>query len=186
MCMKIAVIDFESRYTKDVLDNLTQLNVEHCLFKYDVEAQDVEEYDAFIFTGSYDTVYAGGRLPHPSIMKCNKPILGICYGHQIMHYLLGGQVRKSNTPEHDFVDVNVEDSLLFKNLPKTQKVKMAHNDEVSELAPGFKCIASEDNCRYAASENVEKKIYTVQFHPEAKGNDYGKEIFMNFLDIVKN
>ena len=184
--MKIAVIDFESRFTKNILDKLDSINVDHYLFRHDVNIKELENFDALIFTGSYDTVYDGGRLIDPAVFEINKPIFGICYGHQLVHYLLGGKVDRAKTAELEPVEINMEDSLLFKGLPRIQKVEMHHYDEVVELAPGFRCIASENNCRFGASENKEKKIYTVQFHPEADNNDYGKEIFENFIDIVKN
>lgn len=184
--MKIAILDFESRFTEDVENAFDKLNVEKHLFRHDVTVKEIEDYDALVFTGSKDTVYKQGRLPDKDMINCNKPILGICYGHQLVHYLLGGEVRRSKTPEHNIVEIEVEqDSKLFKSLPRIQKVEMHHDDEVVKLADGFRCIASESNCIYGASENVDKKIYTVQFHPEAEGNDYGLEIFNNFVEIVK-
>ena len=183
--MKIAVIDFESRFTKDILDKLEQIGVDHYLFRYDVKAEDIKDYDALIFTGSYDTVYDGGRLPDPSIMESNKPILGICYGHQLVHYLLGGQVKRALHPEIEVVEIEILKSELFDNFPSKTKVVMHHYDEVTKMAEGFKCIATGKNCKYCASENIERKIYTVQFHPEAKGNDLGIEVFENFITILK-
>ena len=183
--MKIAVLDFESRFTKDILDNLDKINVEHYLFRHDIKAHDIEEYDAIIFTGSYDTVYEGGRLPDPSIMESNKPILGICYGHQLVHYLLGGEVRRALHPQHEIIEVDVYESKLFDNFPSKMKVEMHHDDEVVKMAEGFRCTATNENCKYCASENIDRKIYTVQFHPEAKGNDLGVEVFENFIKILK-
>ena len=184
--MKIAIIDFVSMFSDDVGEAFKKLDIEHHYFKHDVDVKEIMDYDALVFTGSLDTVYDGGRLPNIELLECNKPIFGICYGHQLVHYLLGGEVRRSKTPEHEVVDIEVEESRLFKSLPRTQKVEMHHNDEVVKLADGFRCIASENTCLIGASENVDRKIYTVQFHPEAKGNDFGLEIFANFIEIVRD
>ena len=183
---RIAIIDFKSSFSKDVGNMFEKLNVEHRFFDHDAKLKDIKDYDGLVFTGSSDTVYEGGKLPEMEVFECGKPILGICYGHQLIHYLLSGEVRRSDTPEKGIVEIETKDSLLFKDLPAIQKVEMHHDDEVVKMAPGFICTASEKDCLISASENVEKKMYSVQFHPEAEGNDYGKEIFSNFVRIVEN
>lgn len=184
--MKIAVIDFISKYSDKVDEAFEKLGVEHRFFVHDVKPEEIQDYDGIVFTGSPDTVYDGGKMPDPGILECHKPIFGICYGHQLVHYLLGGEVKRSLTPEKGSIEIQTESSELFKDLPRIQKVLMNHNDEVTRMADGFRCIATEDDCLIAASENVERKIYTVQFHPEAEGNDHGLEIFSNFVRIVEN
>lgn len=184
--VKIAIVDFVSKYSDQVGKAFEDLGVEYRFFAYDVKIQDVEEYDGLVFTGSPDTVYEGGKLPDPSLLECGKPIFGICYGHQLFHHLLGGEVKRSKTPEEAIVTIEVRDCELFRGLPRIQKVVMNHNDEVVTMADGFTCTASEDNCLIAASEDPERKMYSVQFHPEAEGNDCGIEIFRNFVRILED
>lgn len=182
--MKIAVIDFGSSYTAKICEKLEELSVQGQLFDNDVRLADLSEYDGIIFSGSPDAVYNGGRLVDKDIIGCGKPLLGICYGHQLIHYLEGGKVQKAQVSEHKKVLIHTSPSLLFKGLPESHGVRMAHDDEVVELAPGYERIAYSKDCYYAASQNIDKKVYTVQFHPEHEENDYGIQIIKNFLDIV--
>ena len=183
--MKIAVIDFKSVLSNDVFNTLKDINVCFDIFDNDLDISLLKDYDGIIFTGSHDHVYeTGSRSININIFELNKPILGVCYGHQLVHHLLGGEVRKANQAEIGSILIETKDSKLFKDLPTSHHVYMYHYDEVVKLAPNFKCIAKTDLCEYAASENVDKKIYTIQFHPEAKENDFGKEVYMNFIDIV--
>ena len=185
--MKIAVIDFKSMLSQNVFDTLKDVNVEYDVFDNDLDINLLKDYDGIIFTGSHDHVYEdGSRSIDIRIFDLNKPILGVCYGHQLVHHLLGGEVCKANSDEIGSVLINTSDSKLFKDLPNKHHVYMHHSDEVVRMAEGFNKIAETDMCFYAASENIDKKIYTIQFHPEAKANDFGKEIYINFIDIVKD
>ena len=183
--MKIAIIDFRSLFTNKIGEALEKVGAEYAYFPYDTKSNTIRDYDGIIFTGSYDTVYDGGKQADPSILECGLPILGICYGHQLVHYMLGGEVTKSKTPEDEPVRIETVSSPLFEGLPASHIVSMHHNDEVVRLAEGFDKIAESGKCFYAASQNIEKKIYTVQFHPEDVGNEYGDEIFRNFLKIIE-
>ena len=183
--MKIAIIDLESRLSDSVFAAVERTGVDYDVFQYDVKPDELHDYDGIVLTGSHDTVFDGGRLIDRKILEMSKPVLGICYGHQLVHYLYGGEVVRSETPE---VDVSVlfkqEKSELFKGLPDTHMVYMYHYDEVVRMAEGFVKMGETDNSFYAASQNTDKKIYTIQFHPEADGNDFGDEIYKNFIDIV--
>lgn len=184
--MKVAVIDFKSIMSEDVFNTLKSINVYFDVFENDVDISLLKDYDGFIFTGSHDHVYEeGSRSIDKKIFELNKPILGVCYGHQLVHHLLGGEVKKGKQAEIGSVLIETKESKLFKDLPTSHHVYMYHYDEVVKLASDFICTAKTDICKYAASENIDKKIYTVQFHPEAKENDFGKEVYMNFIDIVK-
>ena len=184
--MKVAVIDFRSRFTDEIERMLEKLGIEYSTLRHDIGPEDLDGYGGFIFTGSLDTVYEGGKLPDERLLDMGKPILGICYGHQVIHHMLGGEVRRSMTPEHVPVTIVTEPSRLFEGLPSSQKVSMHHDDEVTRMAEGFRCIATGEHCRYAATENEDRKIYTVQFHPEDEGNECGTEIFRNFARIVND
>ena len=183
--MKIAIIDFRSLFTNRIGEALERVGAEYAYFPHDTKSDALEEYDGMIFTGSYDTVFEGGKQADGSLFTCGKPILGICYGHQLVHYMLKGEVVRSKTPEDEPVRIDTKESPLFEGLPASHIVSMHHNDEVVRLAEGFEKIAESERCFYAASQNIEKKIYTVQFHPEDKGNEYGDEIFRNYLRIIE-
>ena len=110
------------------------------------------------------------------------PVLGICYGMQLMTYTLGGKVEKASTREYGATKVNIENSsLLFKGFENTNEFLMSHTDFVSEVPSGFKNIASTQNCPNSAMENVEKKLYAIQFHPEVNLSKNGILLIKNFL-----
>jgi len=182
--MKILIIDFGSRFTNNVIEAIAKLHMEYDCFDYNISIEIIKEYDGIILTGSYDTIYDGGRVADKELLNLGIPVLGICYGHQFVHHMLGGKVVRAKYPEDGIFEIETDESKIFKDLPRKHKVEMHHNDEVIELADNFKCIARTENCLIAASENPDKNIYTVQYHPEANGNDYGIEVFKNFIDIV--
>ena len=185
--VKIGIIDFLSSFSKNVQETVTKTGAQYDVFDHDADIETLRDYDGFIFTGSPDTVYEGGKQADPRIFELNKPILGVCYGHQLIHYMLGGEVRRSNTPETgNFYFTQSKDSPLFKGLPKTHQVHMHHYDEVVKMAEGFENLGFTRTCKIGATQNKEKKLYTVQFHPESFGNDFGLEVYKNFMEIVEN
>ena len=183
--MKIAIIDFKSSLTEKVCESVERTGTDYVLFDHDVPASKLKDFDGIILTGSPDTSWDGGRRPDIKVYDLGKPILGICYGHQITNLLLGGKTALSPTPEHESVVCRMKDSPLFEGLPLVQKVRMSHNDEVIKMAPGFEKSAETDRCFIAGCQDRDRKIFTIQFHPEAEGNDYGDEIYMNFMKIVR-
>ena len=182
--VRIAILDFISPFTEKVCESIVRCGADYDLFPHDADPEILKGYDGIILTGSYDCSWDGGRRPDIGIYDLGKPILGICYGHQITSLLLGGQTAKSKTPEKEVVECFMKDSPLFEGLPEKQKVLMYHYDEVIQMADDFECIAETDRCAIAGCQNEERKIYTVQFHPEGEGNDCGDEIFMNFIKIA--
>ena len=118
----------------------------------------------------------------PAIFESGIPILGICYGMQMTHYMNGGSVKACETKEYGRTQIEVKgDSALFKGLPKMQTVWMSHGDQVDVLADGFTVEASSDTCPYAATAHAEKQIYTLQFHPEVRNSEFGLDILRNFV-----
>ena len=185
--IKIGIIDFVSPYSKYVFEIITRTGVQYDIFEPGVNIEELEDYDGFVFTGSMDTVYDGGMKIDEKIFALNKPILGICYGHQLIHYMLGGEVKRSKTPENgNYLFRKEKESPLFKGLPKIHQIHMSHNDEVTRMAEGFEKLGFTRTCRLAATQNTERKLYTLQFHPETFGNDYGLEIYKNFMEVVEN
>lgn len=185
--MKIAIIDFKSLFSEDVYNAVRNTGVDYSIFDCNVTVEDLKDYDGMVFTGSPKAVYEDGDHISMDVLNMGLPILGICYGHQLVHYMFGGEVRKADKSEHGKIMLRqTRESELFYNMPETHGVRMSHNDEVVRLASGFEKICETDDCVYAGSQNTEKHIYTLQYHPEAKENDYGQEIYDNFIRIARN
>lgn len=183
--MNIAIVDFISSWSKRIGVCVEEAGASYRFFAADVKAEELEDYDGIIFTGSLDTCYDGGKLPDPAIFELGKPMLGICYGHQVINMMLGGEVKRANVPEHGSIACRMKDSPLFLGMGTSTFVRMSHNDEVVLPGEGLEVIAETDDCKIAACQDLKKKIFTVQFHPEApEGNDDGLSIFRNFLRIV--
>ena len=117
----------------------------------------------------------------PEMLSMGVPVLGICYGLQLMMHLLGGQCCKADTREYGKTELTHTDSPLFDGVPETAVYWMSHGVEVDRLAPGFEIIASTEGCRHAAVQCREKRLYGVQFHPEVVHTEYGRQILENFL-----
>ena len=180
---KVAIIDFGSSFTFKVVNNINSIGESIVMFKENVKAEQLKNFDHIIFTGSPDACYNGGRQVDKDILDLNIPILGICYGHQLIHYLLGGTVQRAEVPEEKglFELFLTGESKIFANTAQKQLVKMYHFDEVTKMADGFENLAHTPNCKIASTQNVAKKLYTVQFHPEDEGNQFGREILENFI-----
>ncbi len=136
-----------------------------------------------ILSGGPASVYDDGapRLPE-FIFELNVPLLGICYGMQILAHALGGHVVRSPQREFGPAQIRVVNAaLLFTALPLTQTVWMSHGDSVQTLPPGFEKLAESDHCAFAAMANPARKIYALQFHPEVAHTPYGKNILRYFL-----
>lgn len=184
---KLLVMDFGSRFTKDIERVLNKLSIPYELVKHDYDFSLLSsDIKGIIISGSKDTVYDGGRRCQSEFLRCNLPILGICYGHQLSNDEYNGEVARAEIPEMDKkVVINIDvDNPLFKGMSKIQNVSMFHNDEVVKLGDGFICLAHGENCKIAASYNKEHNIYTLQYHPECdKYADYSEEYFSNFANI---
>ena len=186
---KILLMDFGSRFTADIEEKIKKLKIEYELVKHDYDFSSVDdEIKGIILTGSHDAVYDGGRRCQSEFMKSRIPVLGICYGHQLVNDEFGGTVEKAKTPESDKqVEIVIDvDNPIFEGMSKIQNVSMFHNDEVVKLGEGFINLAHSKDCKNAASYNSEYNIYSVQFHPEYdKYADYSEEYFINFAKICE-
>ena len=165
---------------------LSEEEIESCIHSIDKIKE--KNPKGIIFTGGPASVY-GEDSP-----KCNKeifelgiPVLGICYGMQLMTYTLGGKVERANKREYGVIDVNINNSsLLFGGFEKTNKFLMSHTDYVETLPEGFENIGSTSSCPNAAIENVSKKLYGIQFHPEVNNSVNGTLVIKNFLYNICN
>lgn len=184
---KILVYDMGSRFTSDVIECIESLNVEVKKVDYTFKADEIEDdIKGIVITGSKDNISDGSgfRTIDEKVYELNIPIMGICYGHQLTNYLLGGKVIKASVPEQGERQLEViKQSPIFKGMDKIQNVMMYHNDEVEELGKGLEIIAKTKDCKVAACHNLDKKIFVLQFHPEAEHSEHGLMFFKNFIQI---
>ena len=186
MADKILVLDFGSQYNQLIARRIREFGVYSELHPHTITMEKIEEIGdvkGIVFSGGPNSIYEEGAFKcDQRIFTSGYPVLGICYGMQMTHFMNGGSVQGCETKEYGRTEIEVvSDSLLFKNLPKKQVVWMSHGDQVSSLAPGFKNDASSSTCPFAATSDEKRKIYTVQFHPEVRHTDFGNDILKNFV-----
>jgi GMP synthase (glutamine-hydrolysing) len=180
----VVVLDFGGQYAQLIARRVRDLKV-YCEIKsYRCSPKELKEagYKGIIFTGGPNSVYEEDA-PHcsPEVFALGIPILGICYGAQMMAYGLGGKVESSQVKEYGNTQVQFQsDSALFQGIG-SDICWMSHTDYVSALPEGFTASAVSKFCPCAAMENPEKKLYAVQFHPEVEHTRCGNQIFQNFL-----
>ena len=185
---KILIIDFGSQFTQLIARRIRELGV----FSEIVSHKKINSLKVFnnvigiILSGGPLNVYNSYKFRfNRKVLFLNIPILGICFGHQIISKELGGRVKKSRFREFGFAEIKkVNNSLLIKNFfnnKNTNNVWMSHADHVSKLPNGFKVVASSKNSKFTIIENNKKKYYGVQFHPEVTHTNKGKILLKNFL-----
>ena len=183
---KILVLDFGGQYNQLIARRVREMHVFAEIVAYDkITASEIKsrQYKGVIFTGGPNSVY-DENSPHfsPEILDIGVPILGICYGDQLMAYMAGGKVSiADNSSEYGKTTVFCDDSILFKNVPAESVCFMSHTDYVELPPEGFKIIAHTENCPCAGMCDEERKLYGVQFHPEVTHTVYGKQIMENFV-----
>lgn len=183
---RILVLDFGGQYDQLIARRVREQQVYAEIKEYDkISLEDIRAtgYKGIIFTGGPNSVYDEAS-PHfdPLILELGIPILGICYGHQLMSYMAGGRISSAeDSSEYGKTLLEVEESPLFSDVPASSICWMSHTDYVSEVPQGFSVIAHTANCPSAAIGNEAKKLYGVQFHPEVNHTEAGKQIIGNFL-----
>ncbi len=185
---KVLVLDFGGQYNQLIARRVREHNVYAEIKPYSritVDEIKAAGYVGIIFTGGPNSVYDESS-PHysPEILDAGIPVLGICYGAQLIAYMAGGVVKTSGSKsEYGKIDMTrSKDSRLLKNIPEDTSVCwMSHTDYISSPPEGYKVTAVTRDCPCAAMENDEKRIYAVQFHPEVMHTQYGEEIFKTFL-----
>jgi GMP synthase (glutamine-hydrolysing) len=181
----ILVLDFGAQYAQLIARRVRQCKVYSEIVPYDLSPEEIKKRNpsGLILSGGPASVYADNvPMPYPGIFKLDIPILGICYGMQLMAFKLGGRVARTGLSEFGKTQLEIiKDSVLFKGLPWRQTVWMSHQDSVSVAPRGFFVSARTDNSPVAAMENPEQGFYAVQFHPEVFHTEYGSEILKNFL-----
>lgn len=183
--MGIIVLDFGGQYNQLIARRVREANVYSEILPYTTPLDKILSHNpqGIIFTGGPNSAY---KDDSPSIDKkifdLGIPILGICYGAQLMCHLLDGKVQSVEHREYGFTTVNVDsDSLLFDGLDKDQVCWMSHTDQIKTPPKGFEISATTGTCPVAAMQNVEKKLYAVQFHLEVAHTKNGQDMLMNFL-----
>lgn len=182
---KILVLDFGSQYNQLITRRVRDFGIYSELLSHKLSAEEIKEMHpkGIIFSGGPNSVYAKDAFKvDPEIYKLGIPILGICYGMQLMSYDLGGKVEPADDSEYGRADIEVidDDAVMFKGLPKKQYVWMSHGDRVVEAPEGFKVVATSKNCPISAIANDEKKLYGIQFHAEVCNSQYGLDILKKF------
>ncbi|MBP5574222.1 MAG: glutamine-hydrolyzing GMP synthase [Bacilli bacterium] len=187
---KILVLDFGGQYNQLIARRVRSLNVYAEIVSFDkisVDEIKAADYKGIIFTGGPNSVY-DEKSPHYSndILTLNIPILGICYGDQLLAYMSGGNIASAkNKSEYGKTDLIVKESKLLKDIPDSV-CWMSHTDYIKDVPDGFIVSAYTKSCPCAAMENNEKKLYGVQFHPEVTHTEYGMQVLSNFIfDICK-
>lgn len=188
---KIIVLDFGSQYNQLITRRIREFGVYSELLSHKITAEEIKQINpkGIIFSGGPNSVYDDDAFRvDPEIYQLGIPILGICYGMQLMAYNLGGRVESADNREYGHADINVTDdqAALFKGLPATQTVWMSHGDLVREVPAGFKTVATSANCPIASMADDERKFYGVQFHTEVRNTQYGNDILRHFaLDVCQ-
>lgn len=182
---EIIVLDFGSQYNQLITRRLRDFGVYSELLPHDISMDKIRKINpkGIIFSGGPNSIYDQNALKvDPEIFKLGIPILGICYGMQLMASYLNGKVEKADNSEYGRADIEVEDtnSVLFAGLPKDEYVWMSHGDLVTGAPAGFETVASSKNCPIAAIANDQVKMYGIQFHAEVRNTQYGLDILRNF------
>lgn len=180
----IAVLDYGSQYTQLIARRLREVGIFAEVFAHDADLELLTQHapKGYILSGGPNSVYDDGAPQLPRhLLDSGLPILGVCYGLQLLAYTLGGRVGSSNKREYGGATVShTQHSPLFDGLPEAFSVWMSHGDKVEALPDGFAPIASSDNSPYCAVADLARRYYGVQFHPEVNHTAHGTEILRRF------
>lgn len=187
---KVLILDFGSQYTQLIARKVRELGIFSEIFPYKISPRQIkkEKPDAIILSGGPQSVYdQDAPLPSPDIFALGLPILGICYGLQLMSHLLGGKVSLARKHEYGFASLEIKNrSGLLAGLKNRGQVWMSHGDKVKKVPPGFEVTGVTDNCDTAVIENSEQRFFGVQFHPEVIHTQQGLKLLSNFLFSLAN
>lgn len=181
----VLVVDFGAQYAQLIARRVREANVYSEIVPHSISAAEVRALDpaAIILSGGPASVYEQGSPKlDPKILDLGIPVLGICYGFQILAQSLGGRVDRTGLREYGATNLEIKDGgVLLQNQPNLQVCWMSHGDQVMQAPAGFEVLASTKTTPVAAFESKEKKIFGVQWHPEVKHSEQGQRVLENFL-----
>jgi GMP synthase (glutamine-hydrolysing) len=183
---RVVILDFGSQYTQVIARRIRECQVYSQILPYDTKARDIAKLNpkGLILSGGPSSVY-GKKAPHPdkAIFELGIPILGICYGVQLMAHFLGGKVEFSERREYGpgQLEIKAGQCPLFEGIGEVIDIWNSHGDKLTKLPKGFRAVATSDNSPYAAIEQPKKRFYGLQFHPEVVHTPRGKEVLQNFV-----
>ncbi len=189
MTEQIVILDFGSQYTQVIARRIRECNVYSVILRFDTPADQVGALapKGIILSGSPSSVYAqDAPLPDPALFDLGIPVLGICYGVQVLAHFLGGKVEPGLKREYGKGTLRVRDSFcpLFANLPETLQVWNSHGDKLTKAPAGFKSVAITDNSDFAAIQDPARRMFGLQFHPEVAHTPQGRDILANFVHNI--
>ena len=184
---KSAILDCGGQYTKVIDRRVRELGIKSDIFPINVKSEDLKEYQAVILSGGPNSIASNERLKFDEeIFELGIPVLGICYGMQLMSDYYGGKVDSDVVKEYGQNEIWVNTSIpIFEGLQEKQQVLMSHGDTVKVVPNGFDVIAKSGNA-IAGIGNKEKKMYGLQFHPEVDLTENGMKMLENFIRKVAN
>ena len=186
---QIIILDFGSQYTQVIARRIRECNVYSQIVPFNIPTKQLRALQpkGIILSGGPASVYAKGS-PHSdrAIFDLGVPVLGICYGLQLLAQYLGGKVEPGQKREYGKGTLKVKDGFcpLFANLPEQLQVWNSHGDRMTKLPRGFKSVAVTENSAYAAVENRARKLFGLQFHPEVAHTPRGRDILANFVHNI--
>ena len=182
----VIVIDFGGQYNQLVARRVRECNVYCEIYSYKTDLEKIKAMNpkGIILTGGPNSCYeADSPTYQKELFELGIPVLGLCYGAQLMMHVLGGKVEKADVSEYGKTELLVDkkDSRIFEGVSEKTIVWMSHTDYISQAAPGFEISAHTADCPVATAENAEKKLYAIQFHPEVLHTVEGKKMLSNFV-----
>lgn len=181
----VVVIDFGGQYNQLVARRVRECNVYCEIYSYKTDLAKIKAMNpkGIILTGGPNSCYEEGAATcSKELFELGIPVLGLCYGAQLMMHVLGGKVERAAAREYGKTEVNVDNSsALFTGVSENTICWMSHNDYISRMAPGFRAVATTENCPVAAAECAEKNLYAIQFHPEVLHTVEGSKMLYNFV-----
>ena len=185
---RIVILDFGSQYTQVIARRIRECGVYSEILSYKTKASELRRKmpSGLILSGGPDSVYAkGAPKPDAKIFELGIPVLGICYGLQLMAQMLGGRVAKGARREYGRGVLKIErPSPLFEDLPSEMTVWNSHGDRIEKLPSGFRTVAISDNAPHAAVEHSGKAFFGLQFHPEVAHTPKGQKLLSNFVHVI--
>ncbi len=181
---KIVVLDFGSQYSHLICRRIREFSVYAELVPFDISYEELQKHNpkGIIFSGGPSSVYdSDAPVPENKIFDMNLPLLGICYGHQLIVNKYGGKIKRANKEYGSSLLTIDNDEDLLSGIGESVRAWMSHSDEAEEIPPGFHVIGHTESAKAAAIASKEKSIYGIQFHPEVVHTEQGTEILKNFV-----